>query len=197
MWTKTEEGTNKGTCHSQWPERIRTASDEVENNLFSGDEKKGKLIVFQLHLQHKLLLSEKLTVYIAQKQSSLKFTRLYCECRCVFLQKFPSATKSIKENHYVVSTGQFPLLYSTFCNIYFFLTLFPPALQITLHHYFWSVWGPGVFLVVFFKAGSGAKPTNKEPNVSAFVAVTLTEYLIRQIREQWFCELGCFSFRDC
>lgn len=120
MWTKTEEGTNKGTCHSQWPERIRTASDEVENNLFSGDEKKGKLTVFQLHLQHKLLLSEKLTVYIAQKQSSLKFTRLYCECRCVFLQKFPSATKSIKKNHYVVSTGQFPLLYSTFCNIYLF-----------------------------------------------------------------------------
>lgn len=53
------------------------------------------------------------------------------------------------------------------------------------------------FWLFFFKAGSGAKPTNKEPNVSAFVAVTLTEYLIRQIREQWFCELGCFSFRDC
>lgn len=197
MWTKTEEGTNKGTCHSQWPERIGTASDEVENNLFSGDEKKGKLTVFQLHLQHKLLLSEKLTVYIAQKQSSLKFTRLYCECRCVFLQKFPSATKSIKKIIMLFQQDSFPCYILLSVIFIYFLTLFPPALQITLHHYFWSVWGPGVFLVVFFKAGSGAKPTNKEPNVSAFVAVTLTEYLIRQIREQWFCELGCFSFRDC
>lgn len=127
MWTKTEEGTNKGTCHSQWPERIRTASDEVENNLFSGDEKKGKLIVFQLHLQHKLLLSEKLTVYIAQKQSSLKFTRLYCECRCVFLQKFPSATKSIKKIIMLFQQDSFPC-YILLSVIFIFFSLYflPP-----------------------------------------------------------------------